>query len=95
MPTLIKAQASKAKTDYHDDSAEWLECWIDSNRPLLKTGLKFSEYRAIAKLKANNWLIKKGDLYVRQWVKAEDGTTYRFRTVPLILRICIKHKIYG
>lgn len=95
MPELIKAQAHKARKDYGDDSAPWIKAWIESNRPLYKTGLIFKEYRAIAKLKADNWLIKKGELYVRQWVKAEDGTTYRFRTVPLILRICIKHKIYG
>lgn len=99
---LITSEARRARYERHDDSAEFiieaLE-WIRLGKmPGKRIGewrkIKFSELRAIAQLKANNWQIKKGQLYVKQFCK-QDGELYTFYTLPHILRICIKYKIYG
>lgn len=102
MARLIKAQARKARKDHKDDSAEFIiEAmeWIrNGSLPGSKVGqfkrVTFTELRAIAQLKANNWKIKKGQVYVLQFNEYE-GSLYTFKTLPLILKICLKHKIYG
>ena len=91
MPELIKSKAHKAKFDRHDDSAEFI---IEAMDWIRHARLSFHELRAIAKLKSNNWNIKKGEVYVQQFCK-KDGYKYTFRTLPKILRICIKYKLYG
>lgn len=101
MVELIKEHIRVAKKDHHDDSAEFLIEAMDWTRegslPGDKVGkhsrLKFCELRAVAKLKANGWKIKKGQTYIEQHNK-QDGEIYVFRTMPEILRICIKHKLY-
>jgi hypothetical protein len=92
MVTLIKSQASKARYPRHDDSAEYIIEAMDFIRHGGK--MTFAERRAIAQLKANNWQIQKGQVYVRQW-NVMDGEHYTVRTLPLILRICIKYNLYG
>lgn len=99
---LIYSQARKARKPRHDDSAEFIIEAMDNIRqgsfPGRRTGewvkIKFNELRAIAELKANNWQIAKGQIYVKQFCK-QDGELYTFCTLPNILRICIKYKIYG
>jgi hypothetical protein len=99
MVQLIASKAHKARFDRRDDSADFIIEAMD----IIRHGyfdrgkivrLKFNELRAIAQLKANNWQIKKGQVYVQQFNKA-DGELYTFRTLPHILRICIKYKLYG
>lgn len=92
MVQLIAAQARKARKDHHDDSAEFILEALDYLRSCGK--LKFGELRAIAELKANNWKIKRGQVYTKQFNKTE-GQTYTFKTLPIILKICIKYKLYG
>jgi len=88
----ISTTLQKAKKDYRDDSAEFIiECL-----PYMREGrykLSFSEWRSIARLKANNWKILKGQLYERQFNKM-DGDSYTFRTLPDIGKLCSKHDIY-
>ena len=102
MTQLIAAQARKARKDRPDNSSEFIiesMDWIRLGK--FPSGLRcssikmtFSELRSIAQLKANNWKIKKGQTYIKQFCKQE-GQTYSFYTLPDILRICIKYKIYG
>lgn len=92
MVTLIKSQASKARYARHDDSAEYIIAAMEFIRHGKQ--MTFAERRAIAQLKANNWEIQKGQTYVRQW-NVMDGIHYTFRTLPLILRICVKYNLYG
>lgn len=92
MGTLLKAKGQRAKKDHCDDSAEFIKMFLFECP--VRTGFSFNELRAIAKLKANNWMIKKGEPYVRQFCINSDGQTYTFKTLPKILRICLKHNLY-
>jgi|ERR1044072_4001247 hypothetical protein len=99
---LITAEARYARYERRDDSAEFIIEALDWIRlgkvPGNRIGewrkIKFSELRAIAKLKANNWRIQKGQLYIKQFCK-QHGELYTFCTLPHILRICTKYKLYG
>lgn len=93
MGRLLSQQVLKARKDHRDDSADWIINGLLDCAPC-GTGLTFSEWREIAKLKANDWKIKKGQSYVRQWNES-DGSTYTFKTLPEILKICLKHKLYA
>lgn len=92
MVKLIKSTARKAIKPRHDDSAEFIIEAMDFIRHGGK--MSFKEKRAIAQLKANNWQIQKGQVYVQQYNNL-DGQLYNFFTLPLILRICIKYNFYG
>lgn len=81
-----------AKRGHDDSSAEFIKEFL-SYRPLRGSGLSFSEWREIAKLKANNWKILKGQKYESQR-NIMDGTIYRFKTLPAIARICSKYEFY-
>lgn len=103
MVQLIAAQARKARKDRHDDSAEFIIEAMEYIRigkfPGRHVGapwqkMSFSELRSIARLKANNWRIVKGQLYIKQFNK-QQGQYYTFYTLPDILRICVKYKLYG
>lgn len=102
MVELIASESRKARKDRNDDSSEFIIEAMDLIRAGYfyggtigaKKKIKFSELRAIAQLKANNWKIKKGQIYVKQFCKQE-GRLYSFYTLPHILRICIKYKLYG
>ena len=102
MVELIASKAQKARKDRPDDSAEFiieaLECirtgYMNSGWRGGRIKIKFSELRSIAELKANGWRIKKGQYYVKQYCKQE-GQLYSFHTLPHILRICVKYKLYG
>ena len=89
---LIASRAQKARIDRRDDSAEFLVEAMHFVR--LGGKMSFRERRMIAELKANDWYIKKGQVYVQQWCEME-GVKYCFYTLPHILRICIKYNIYG
>lgn len=57
MSRMIHNKEVIARKDHDEMSSEWFSNDMSS---LSEFGLTFSEYRAIAKLKANNWKIKKG-----------------------------------
>ena len=87
----ISTKLLKARKDHPDDSAHW----INEDFNYLRSGKKltFSELRAIAELKANNWMIKKGQLYERQY-NVQDGETFTFKSLPAIVKICQKLDLY-
>ena len=92
MIEVIKEYIRVAKKDHRDDSAEWIQNGLLDHRPIGE-GLSFTDWRCIAQLKAKGWKIKKGQTYIEQHNK-QDGKIYVFRTLPEILKICIKHKLY-
>ena len=79
----ISTKLVKARKDHRDDSRYFIEEVRYSKK------LSFSEWRAIAELKANNWMIKKGQIYERQYNEM-DGDTYTFKSLPAIVKICQK-----
>lgn len=88
----ISTTLQRARKEYRDDSAEYiLECLPDIAKGNFK--LTFSELRAIARLKASNWKILKGQVYERQ-VNKMDGELYVLRTLPEIGKMCHKHGMY-
>lgn len=90
MIEVISDTKHVAQKDYKDDSAEFIiECMYSIRSGLLT----FSELRAIARLKANGWKIKKGQVYMKQFNKM-DGDTYTFRSLPEIAAICHKYELY-
>jgi hypothetical protein len=102
MTQLIAAQARKARKPHRDDSADYIIEAMDAirtgylwgNNIGSKRAITFTELRAIAQLKANNWHIQPGQVYTKQWNKAH-GTTFTFKTLPHILKFCLKYKLYG
>lgn len=102
MVTAIKDQMREARKKHPDDSAYFIieaMDWIrHGSLPYDYVGkherLTFTELRAIAQLKANNWMIMPGQAYIKQWNKM-DGEHYTFKTLPHIYKICVKYKLYG
>lgn len=89
----ISTAIFKARKDYHDDSYEWLEPFLHERLYGSRWQLSFSDWRTIAKLKANGWKIKKGQVYERQY-NVQDGETYTFKSLPEIVKICQKLDAY-
>jgi hypothetical protein len=87
----ISTKLLKARKDHHDDSFNWIEGALPYIRSSGK--LSFTELRAIAESIKNGWLIKKGQIYERQY-NEQDGTTYTFKTLPAIGKICQKLDLY-
>lgn len=54
--------------------------------------MTFSEWRAIANLKSNNWKIIKGQQYTDSRLKYDD--VYTFKSLDSIHNICIKYELY-
>lgn len=91
MAYSISTTLQRARKDYRDDSAEFI---IDSlPYPRKRERLTFTEWRAIAKLKANGWKILKGQVYEKQFNNI-DGDVCTFKTLPDIGKICSKYKLY-
>lgn len=89
----ISTSLQKARKDYHDDSTEYIkDSLLDYVNPDLSM-LTFSEKRSIAKLKANEWKIKKGQMYERQF-NIQEGQAYTFKSLPEIVKICQKLHLY-
>lgn len=104
MTQLITAIARRARKPHRDDSADFIIEAMEyirfgafpgeyGNSPWHK--MTFTELRAIAKLKANKWMILPGQLYTRQYNRNDEGGTFTFKTLPDILKICLKYKLYG
>ena len=91
MIETLHSTMRKARKDHIDNAGLWLnECldWIRTSGELT-----FSELRAIAKLKANNWKILKGQMYQEDICKM-GGEIYSFKCNPEINKICLKLDMY-
>lgn len=86
---VIKESNPKARKDYYCDSCEWLK----ESSILFEKTLTFAEYREVVRAKRNGWKIKKGDIYNYQFNKA-DNEVYTFRSIPAIMKICIKYDLF-
>lgn len=53
----------------------------------------FAERRAIVKARSESWRILKGQPYIQQFNRGEDGT-YTFNARPEIHAICVKYDFY-
>lgn len=83
----IRTTIQKANKDYHDDSSEFIINGFLDYVNRRGTGLTFTQWRTIANLKANQWKIKRGQIYERQFNKM-DGRVYTFKTLSAIAAIC-------
>lgn len=91
MNTCLSYRTHIAKKDHEDSAGVWIREQLEDIRQSIK--MEFSEWRAIAKLKANNWKIKKGQKY-EYYSIVQDGDFYAFKCLAEIHRICIKYEIY-
>lgn len=89
MARNIRTIIRKARKDHIDDSI----VFIEESMNCLNGELTFAEWRAIASLKANNWRIKKGQLYEFQ-TNEMDGEIYTFKSLPIIVKICQRLGLY-
>lgn len=90
MVDVIYESKPIARKDYHCDACHFmLETLCD-----IIGDMKFSEKREVVKAKRNNWKIKKGDLYVRQFNKG-GGDTWTYLAIPAISEICFKYDLFG
>lgn len=85
----ISERVQTARKDYHDDSAEFIQEALD----WLAFHALPNELAAIHELKENNWMIKKGQIYLKQWNK-QDGETFTYRTLPSMSKICQKYNLW-
>jgi hypothetical protein len=92
MISTIHHSVQVARRDYHCDGCE---CLFDGRDYKINTHTKFtiSEMRAIIKTKNNNFMIKKGEKYIRQF-NTDGGDTWTYRSIPEIHEICIKYNIF-
>lgn len=91
MVETISSIERTARKDHEDSAGVWIrECLSD-----IRTcgELTFSEFRTIAKLKANRWKILKGEKYI-DCVTKQDGELYQFKYKPEVNEICQKLNLY-
>ena len=90
MATLLRESAPIARKDYNCMASDWLtnDYWWRSENLFT-----FSEFRSIAKAKANNWKVKKGEKYIRN-AMVHEVKFYEFIAIPEIHAICTKYDIY-
>lgn len=89
MTQLISQKEPKARKNYNCMASEFIRN-CGNLRGLTFT---FSEWRAIISARNNNWEVKKGEIYIRQYCEYE-GRTYSFIAIPEIHKICIKYDYY-
>lgn len=88
----IRTTYPKARKDYPCESCEWL---INDHNYLDEIGpLTFTEKKALARARRNNWQIKKGDKYMRITQTGCEGQIYDSKVIPEIHKICVKHDVY-
>lgn len=94
---VVRSSIHVASKDYIDSSHEYIYELIEDFRHYKKQfkdyGFTFSELRAIARLKANKWRIKKGQRYERSFV-VDGGDHWDFKSLPEIIAICQNHDLY-
>lgn len=88
--TLSNKNIKSAKKDHTDNAGAFI--W-EELREIRRIKMTFSEWRAIARLKANGWKILKGQAYHLQ-VNKMDGEIYSFKSLPEISAICFKYHLY-
>ena len=88
MVETLSSKTRIARKDHKCMASEWIR------EGDYRSGFTFSEYRAIAKAKANNWKIKKGDSY--SWAQCKyDGILYEWKAIPEIEAICHKYNYFA
>jgi len=92
MNTLLSHTTHIARKDHCDCAGEWICNQLDDIRWSIE--MTFSEWRSIAKLKANKWMIKKGQKYDR-YNQIYDGDFGVFKCLPAIHSICLKYELYS
>ena len=86
---VLRESIHTASEEHDEDSSEWL---YNFNYRADLT-LTFSEWRTIAELKANNWKIQKGQIYINQ-VGVWDGDFYEVKILPEMHKLCLKYDLY-
>lgn len=91
MVETLSVTVRKARKDHEDSAGIWIHSSLDDMRTWEE--LTFSEWRAIARLKANSWMIKKGQTY-EDCICKQDGELYSFKCLPEINKICQRLSMY-
>ena len=89
MIELLSETTQRARKEYGCDASEFLyaNCLSDLD------GITFTEKKAIANARRNNWKIKPGEEYFKQ-ISKYDGEFCMFRAIPAIDEICRKYDLY-
>jgi hypothetical protein len=94
MIRILKETFHKAKKDYVCTSCYFMLS-TDSFENLCKDyDLTSEEIESFIKAKENNFMIKKGDIYLYQ-VGIYDGDFYLSKVIPEIHEICLKRGFYN
>ena len=87
MIEVITERNPVARKGYDCMACEWINnSWGDFE-------FSISELKLIAKARAANYKVKKGERYIRQANKHE-GRVYDFIAIPEMHEICLNHDIY-
>lgn len=92
MVETISKKTKTARKEHIDDAGVWVREQLDDIR--ISVQMSFSEWRAVARLKAERWKIKPGQTYEQITIK-QDGKFYTFRCLPEINEICHKYELYS
>lgn len=90
MNRIIYSKEIEAGEDHPEMMSEWFQ---NDLQELNGIGITFSEWRAIAKLKANNWKIKKGQRCISFEGIDCDGKRYRMHYLKEIQKIVNKYNL--
>lgn len=91
--TISPPRLVKARKDYEDSAGLWIREALSEMRRGWFKPISFADWRVIAKAKAENWTIKKGEIH-EHCVLKQDGDIYSFRCKPGLNKICLKYDLY-
>jgi hypothetical protein len=89
----IESGSFVARKKHRDSSWDYICEWFSYNRPFVKEGPTFAQYRALVSLKQNRGFILPGQRYNWQRNKM-DGNLFTWKSLPEIEQICKQFNVY-
>lgn len=87
--TFISEKTVTARKDHNCDACESVLA-----EGINRFGYSRPELRVLAKARANNWKIKKGEKYLRQTIIDDGGMICTLKMIPEVDKICIDNVLY-
>lgn len=92
MVRLIAERRRKARKDYHCDSSEFVREYYEGNSDRVKL-FTHEEWLSVMMARANNWRIKKGQVYLYQFL-TDGGDTWSIKSIEAMHNICLSYDLY-
>lgn len=90
MKKLIHEHFPVSRKEHHCMASDWL-C---NDLSFYWDEMLFHEKRSLIRAKNNNFKIKPGQVYVKQFIKNSDDVVFTFKAIPELHQICVRLDIY-